>query len=582
MATDISHVYKIYRDGTYLGDLSPVTSDFNYTQKLFTAGASMQITVDTANYTAPDAVENITTQNDVPITTESGANLTTQRTPDYIGNDNPLALMRNENEVRVYEYSSDYPNGLLVFRGYISRTRGAFGGSNDVVLTVLSDGTELDNYLIQGVPVVDQSQTSKPSRTIITTSQIGWVNRVWQSFVIGTGVTQLAGFEVWVEGISTIAGIKVKIFSTQAEAENPAADLPALAEGSAAVVSGEGQTLKYLGFANALDVSPGQTYYAMVTVSTPIFGFSNSVYIYYSDASDVYPSGTSAHGTTSPTFSWASYPASGSTTGDFYFKTYAISGATEVPYTSDDPSVIIQDFMDSYTDRGGVITYDASSIDLTGDSIDYTFKMNTILEGIRKMLDASPGDFYWYVDPATRLLYFKQTSTTPDHTLILGTNIDEMISESTIEGIKNLAYFTGGDTGGGSNLFLSDSNTESLALHRVGLERLADNRVTITATGEAILANFLERYPDETYESPLTVPTTGYDLNLINLGETVGFGGFGNFIDRLVLQVVSKNKTATTLNLQLGVLPKSIPTQIELLTRALQELQNVDNPDTPS
>ena len=63
---------------------------------------------------------------------------------------------------------------------------------------------------------------------------------------------------------------------------------------------------------------------------------------------------------------------------------------------------------------------------------------------------------------------------------------------------------------------------------------------------------------------------------------SVGFNGFGTFVDNLVLQIVRVDYTPESATLTLGILPKRVHQAVEQVVRGVIGLNTVDNPTTPS
>jgi len=273
-----------------------------------------------------------------------------------------------------------------------------------------------------------------------------------------------------------------------------------------------------------------------------------------------------------------SFPAS-----DLYFTTTYSGGATNSPFLNYDPGVIVTEIFCSYNCRGGRVVYTVDSVWATDTEVDYTFQVNTVLEGIKKCLDLAPNNWYWYVNPATNVIYFRETAYQAEHTFILGNHIENLELTATVERVKTQVYFTGGSTGA-NNLYLVVSDNDALAANngRVGLERFTDNRVTLTATGLAMANNFLEGNNAEVYETSVTIPSSKYDITSIYLGQVVGFAGFGTTVDNLLLQIVTIDRSPDGVKLTLGKLPRRQSAQVEAIERALREVQTVDNPTVPS
>lgn len=143
-----TYEYKIYRDGTYLGSLPNVISDFKYSQQINTAGAQLEVELQIDPDTTDETIEAIQAETGDTITDESGIDLLIERQPDIFGNSASNILLREENDIIVWMFNDNYPNGKQVFQGYITTWKANFGTSNTIHIVVINYGTELDNYII--------------------------------------------------------------------------------------------------------------------------------------------------------------------------------------------------------------------------------------------------------------------------------------------------------------------------------------------------------------------------------------------------------------------------------------------------
>lgn len=228
----------------------------------------------------------------------------------------------------------------------------------------------------------------------------------------------------------------------------------------------------------------------------------------------------------------------------------------------------------------------AGGFNNTGNITSYTFKLQTILQAIQTIIGLSPSTWYWFVQPDTNMLNFSQASTTADITIIKGRHINEIDITATKENIVNVAYFSGGDDGTATNTNILVKVASSQGSNRIGLVQLSDNRVNSTSggvvTAKLIAQNYLNINSSETYITNVTIQDQTMDINLFKLGMMVGFSGFGNFADNLLLQVVGVNRTPDQVILQLGTLPKRVSKAIADIEGGLAYQQTVDNPSTPS
>lgn len=574
------YIYQISRSGVFLGVLQNVISEFTFSQDINTAGTALNIVVGDTPDRQFEAPEPILTEDGLPITDELGQTLLTERQPDIVGNVNSKALIRNNNTIAVYEISPDYPNGKLVFSGWISRWKASFGGNDNIEINCLSNGSDLDNYLILGNQVIDQSQLVQNStQSVDSQVKSGAFDLAGQTFQVGAGVT-------------VISSIIVKLFAA----------VPVLARatlnrgfngiyGSGSTIGQASQTLPATGingadftftFPTPVIVSPGEVLFFQL--DAPFVDINSGFSVFYQN-SDVYASysmySMQYSGTGTPV--WITGNSSGAAS-DLYFKTAYTAGATSAPYSSQDPTSILRDIVDNYVARGGVINYATGTTVLTNTTRSYTFKVNTVLEGIKKCLELAPFDWYWYVDPATSIIYFKETSTTADHKMIYGRHIESLDVVASVEEVKTQAYFTGGDTGGNVYLYQSLGSASALAANagRVGLARLTDNRVTLSDTALALMTNYLNDHNAENYQTTIRINSENYDITTMALGQTIGFAGFGSFVDNLLLQIVHIERHIDYVVLGLGVLPRRASAKVEEIQRTLNDVATIYNPTAPS
>lgn len=255
---------------------------------------------------------------------------------------------------------------------------------------------------------------------------------------------------------------------------------------------------------------------------------------------------------------------------------------TTVSFANYDPTLMFREIIENYVSQGGHINYGVGTTDLTGLSLPYTFNTATVLEGINACLSLSPYDWYWYVDLGTNVAYFKEKLTTATHRMINGRHLSQVDIVMTIQNVKNILYFTGGDLGTGTNFFSVYRNEASIAAFGPRIGRKSDNRVVDQAAADAIGNSFINANKDESYETVIEVLDSTYDITLFKPGDTVGLYGFGNFIESLILQIVHLEYTPYSVKLTLGTLPMRATPAIEQVKRDVIALQTVANPTSPS
>lgn len=566
--------YKVYsNDGAFLGLLPKVTSKFGFSQDINSAGAAVEITCGkfvknevTVSPLLTEDGEVITTEDDLPILATSTDLVVTQ------GNSPDRAIFKNGNRVKVWMYNRYYPNGKLIFSGQVNRVGFKYGGVEaSVKLTVYSDGLDLNNFITRGYPfsyTTDVSQTTSGTyNTNSTNSKIGsWV-RYGQTWQTGGAVENIGAISLLLRGTATV---------TLSVYDRPNGNLlgsvtKSVSNGSAAVVQFE--------FPSLIPVSPSTEYFWAVSVAP-----GQSIDMARS-TSDVYANGTrykSEYAGGSGGGSWFEMTVPPYEAADFYFVTKYGTPTTTTTYSSDDPvTEMAHGILLDYNARGGYIT--ERDFEATGLSVTYTFVVATIFDALKKILELSPTGFYHYIDLGTAEIDIKQMSTTPDFTLVRGRHINELNLALTIEQVKNYLLFSGGETAG-VNLYKDYSDPESASFYGLRTATQSDNRITVSATADALGESFIEENSDEEQETILIVKDEHVDITQFTPGKTIGFKNFGNFIDDMVLQIVRRepNFSDGISILTLGRLPVRMNDQIQAINRGLMNQQTINNPSAPS
>jgi hypothetical protein len=579
-AVPITYAYKTYRNGVYLGDLPNVSSQFNYALDINNGSAPLTIECDVPVTRASESISTIDTELGIALQAEDGTNLEIERQPDLYGISGGGTIIANDNVVVVYEFSPDYPSGKIVWSGWITKWN-ISARAGRITINCISYGMDLNDYLIQGALTQDQSQTSQnTSLSLFTWAKSGEQYSIGQQFTTGAAVPNLAAVTLWLAVNSSAVTLQLDIWNSASDANTGVGSLGS----TLLTISNTTAAACLFQFTTAISLlSNTQYFFTVKSVSNG--GGGALVYLYNLDSTH-YTGGNALRqyfsGTTGDFYyrgaPWNDFTAD----GDLYFKTWYTANATSSPYTSVDPTAIFTSIIDNYVARGGKVNYTAASIANTGSTVSYTFSVQRVLDGIGKALDLSPSNWYWTVDPATSLAYFKSFSTTADILLTLGQNIEDLDLGVSAEGVRNVLYFTGGPTAG-VNLYKSYQSASSItAVGRQRLETMTDNRVTLSATADAIANAFLSAYNTEVYETTVTLARTVIDITTILPGQTVGFSGFGNFIDALILRVMRVQRFPDRVTLTLGSIPPRASSVLKNIIAHVVDLETVANPTAPS
>lgn len=584
MATvEKKHLYKVYSPlGVYLGLLGNVSSDFSYNHVIASAFAQTEIEVAQSADTSDLPVEAILDETGNPLTDESGVNLLIERQPDVVGSGNSNALIANNNIIKIYEFSTYYPNGLLVFWGYMSKWKAAFGGDDNIKITCISNGQDLSNLLISSGDVSNVSQaTDDGTRWELWTDAFGSIVRVFQTFTVASTV---AAGAVDIELTTPEAGtLTVKIYQMLGSQPNPSSDT-LVASGSTHLGILSTKTVKKTSFSSFPSMYASNTYY--ISANWENDSGSSAIAYIYASAANPYANGRLYGGSFSGSAWLINVYQNIPSTNDAYFVFYSHGGAITGVYTNVDVSAAFADVISSYNTAGGLLTLPSGGLAVSGTLTTYTFKIQTVLQGLQSLAAVGPATWYWATDVGSGEIKYAQASTTADLTFIRGRHIGDLEIEATKENIKNNAYFTGGDDGTGTRTNIFVNRTSDLGTNRRGLVLLSDNRVDSasgsTVTARQIADSFLAQNAAETYITTVVIRDETMDTNLIKLGMMIALRGYGNFVDSLLLQVVGINKQYDQVTLQLGTLPIRASQAAAQAASQLAYLQTVANPTTPS
>lgn len=291
---------------------------------------------------------------------------------------------------------------------------------------------------------------------------------------------------------------------------------------------------------------------------------------------------------------------------DMWFKTQTTSGLTSIAYSSMDPGAIMRDIMDKYIAQGGNLSYDATTIELPGTSVSYTFNTDTTLAGIKKCLELAPVDWYFYIDQANNMVHFHQKSGAIQRTFVLGRDILSLSPKKTIENMINVIYFTGGGT---PALFIKVQNATSIGLYGIKTLKYVDQRVTTVATATTIANTLLAQHNAPEIQLQFEIidnnvdSATGFDIELVKLGEVMGIRNTGGSNSSLwdnamydtdywdynirdiataLLQITRLERQADRVRIFCSTVPPDVNKRIEDINRNLEASQTVNNPTTPS
>lgn len=573
-----TYTYHSSKNGVFQGIFTNIISDFNYQQEINSSGSVVTVVLGTQ--------------------------------ADNFGEGTVVDF---NNKVQIYEIDDTNVNGALIFQGFIINYKPFLTDTNQeqVEVTLMGYGITLNDYVIETGQTADVIQNSQNTSSGIGGDKNG-SNSIVQSFTTGGSITKLSGLQFQLAaatnpGASNPIGSNVicEIYSSQSDAES-AGHTNVLATTSLPIASAVNQVYTFT-FATPLTVTSAATYWARLTSD---YINTNSVAV-FTTAVNVYSDNTSPYSGGIGRYQASDVAAFADLGGDLFILTYSSTGSTSSTYSSSDPSTILKSIIDNYNTQGGMITYTASSIDLTNTSVNYTFNANTVLEGINKCLDLAPPGWYWYIDQVNNILHFHHQSSSAQQTFTLGKNIRNLAVEKRAQDIVNIVYFIGGPTGG-VNLYKKSTLQSSVNLYGRHAIRWNDNNVTDSATAGIISNSILtERSQVELRididiidDGGNTSSGLGFDIESVTLGESVGFRSLGvgtgatlwdvakwdvakwdfdiTDLTSVVVQVTKIDYRPDILHLSLSSVPPDITKRVEYIYRGLQQVNALNNPSIPS
>jgi len=557
--------HKVYSTGgTFLGRL-PAASQIAFSQDIGSAGSTAQITCG-VSIDPIVTVEAITDETGAPLLTESDLEILATESEEFIaaGDSDDDVIFKNGNRIKTWLYNKWYPNGKPIFAGQINKIGFKSGGGQArVQLLVYSDGLDLDNFIARGYPfayTLDQSFTSWDNVLVAIVYGFGGWDLYGQTFRTGAAVTMFGAIDLLLRGT---ADVTVSLYDA------PNGNL--LGSVTKSVVGVDQPTAVQFAFAQLIDVSSSTDYFFTVRPGT-----AQQIDIYWNST------GGYANGITyNSNYSGGSGGGSWATgAGDIWFKTYSGLPTTTTTYSTDDPiTEMARGILLDYNARGGLIT--ERDFTPTGLSLTNKFNSATIFTAIQKCVELAPSGYYAYVDLGTAEMDILPTSTTPDFTVVLGKDINDIEVVMSIENVKNQLLLSGGETAG-VNLFRQYQDSNSAARYGTRLSQSSDNRITVAATADAIGDSFIEENASETQQTPVTILNSKFDITLLTPGKTVGFRNGGTLIDNLVLRIARRDFTPEKANLILGRLPLQTTAEVEKIRRDLILEQTINNPSAPS
>ncbi len=595
--------YKVFEhDGGYLGDWKPkdVASEPSFKREVNNLISTMPVVLTRNELYRPKKVEQLLEEDDDPILTEddqpilidvqTGSGLG-QGTDTEVNHDvevdgfyGEFAPILTEDDIPITTEDDQlilaedgYPHGRPLFTGYINEWELGFGEMDDnIAVQLMSHSQELDDIMLETEDTAVVSYENIAPDDSIGIAGSGPTDRERLGFTFTqVGTVPITGIALkcrsWGSGGSVQVTLTLKVGA-------PGAGGATLVTAQATIPNGNGTDLTELRFAFPAEVTltNAVVYGVMLDTDDAKTGGNET----YPAQFGYNPSGGYSGGQGYDIISGGSWTAR---TYDLWFKVYEPGGDTTVTFNSTPPGNIAKRIIDFARSRGWRGNYDVDSIEDTGTVVSITFNSNTCLEALNKIPELCPADWFQTFDPGRNIYSLRERPADPEQFFTRSKNVSRLRVKKSIADLVNQVYFSGGDTGGGDNLFVKVTDTASREDWRPGLLKLSDNRVTVVSTGQILSQAEIDRLKEPLYSgSIILIDQRGFYIEDVMLGLQAGFINFGVLVDGLALQLRSITYDPDTLVIDLNSLPPKLAKRVEDIRRALALLENVNNPSAPS
>lgn len=581
--------FKVYsEDGDYLGDWKDY-SEPKYKQDINNIIGSMPISFARNDLALDPQVANLLNENDTILTDENdspflidiapttglGAGTTLDTNNDVIVdaiygqfeallNEDDSPILNEDGSVFLVE--DGYPLGRPIFRGYVPRWELPLDGSG-ISSEIRSYSQDLVNILLEteDTPYIDNSTRSSGSYGINGGGPTD-LTALYQTFTMAAekklSKVRLYPYAGWYFDVA---------FTVTIKGGTPASPT-GITYGSGSGIVNRNVPVPYYDvvFLSPITLPAGTYYFDFTTPEAKTGG--NPTYPFNLLTSTAYAGGS--------LYYYNDDQGLVNVTGaDIAFILYEAGAETTVPFNSYDPSDILREVVDFANSRGARINYNSASIQNTNTTVSYTFRNQNIKQVIEKILELCPANWYYYYDFGTDTIYLKERSSTPDRWLRQGATVVGGKIIKTIEQVVNDVPFSGG---GDPALYIRDTRAPADGTRR-GLKAISDNRVTSEDTAYILTGSEIDQLNQALYAGDVTITEDGtFYLEDVNVGEMYGFIGFGDLIDAIVVQGVSKDYSADKMPIALTYNVPRVNKRVEDIKRNLDTLETANNPVEPS
>ena len=265
------------------------------------------------------------------------------------------------------------------------------------------------------------------------------------------------------------------------------------------------------------------------------------------------------------------------------------NGSTvSITYSNTDPSQMVKNIIDRYRAEctNPKINYTAATIEMTGQSNTYTFKLLTYADALTKCVELAPANYWWFVG-ADNVFYFQPKANLATHRFVFNKHFKKIEVFKNMEKVVNRVLFTNGLTGANAILKLY-SDTDSSDDYDDRWEILNDSNIIDETTANNKGNAYLSKYKNADITTEVEIidnneSTAGYDIESIKPGDTCSFLGLNEITSKTfsgVLLIKSVSYTPDKASIEVESLQESIARSQNNLSKQLQEEIIADAPTT--
>lgn len=533
------------------------------------------------------------------------------------------------NRVDIYVISDTYPQGLLKYCGKIMDYTPKFGSDENVRINLLSYGDDMQQLPYQG-GASEAASLVNSAGTVGINGNDGTTFGLYYSFIqaVTTDSDQTDLTAMWFylyidptttafNPLATTFTLQIDLFDDYTAASdylvNKATPInyPRIAT-MKATIPANSNTIGWVRFdvldANdlptAVRLNPSQKYYA-VGASFPPTSNGSAGNVRYSTwfgvSTDYYAGGglNLVHDGTPPT-------VLGTAAYNLCFKMEKSYGATRTDVNSVDPSTALKMVIDDLNRQGCMITYDDTTIEMTGTIVSYDFNTLTGYEAWQACLKLAPANWITFIDMATLQVHLHPRDSATTYRLQMGRDVYLMQPFKRLENIINTVYFTGGPDPLNStqNLFKKFYDQASIDAFGMRAIKYTDSRVTKESTMQIIANALIRGHNAPQIQAEIDIIDGDIDIEVIRPGDLINVRGvtlepsnnvLGAFIlgqsylgfdiatiESMWLPIARLSYKGDTLRVVLDSSPNDVNKRVEDIARNLESQQVLNNPSVAS